>query len=419
MAVVGGTNCCRRRPAYRVVFEPVAVFHGILREGAMTEGFPTRYCNRDEARRRFGADADRYASFYRVGDPLADALAASMQQGGDRAKKDFEQALRDGIRAVPNPSPELRRFFERADAMPPWVDFEELRRGALAYQRFGIFGMIILSAWSLINGYHSSAAVKPLAFTGQLKHNTQRRLAETARFVSEATQVGGLRRGRPGRNIALRVSLIHAHVRSACMSSSEWRADEWGVAINQADMLGTLFEFSLLMIDGVDRLGFLVSPEERKAVLSMWRYCGHLSGVDPWLLDHMATEERTRRIADLLHLVQPGPDEDSLALTDQLLRVPAQNAHGAGPRLVGLAFSRFHNGLARALNGPQISDNLGIPDDLWQYSVYPVRAVVTPLERLRRAIPGASRLLSHANNQIIRRDLERNLQGREAEFDAA
>ena len=385
----------------------------------MHERFPSRYSNRLQARRRFGDDADRYGGFYLVGDPIADDLAAWMRGGGEPAKRDFETALRSGLDSVANPSTQLSVFFERAEHVPSWVDFDELETGALAYQRFGIMGMIVLSAWALINGYHSSAAVKPLAFTGQLKHNTQRRLAETARYVSEATQVDGLRRGRPGYEISLRVSLIHAHVRDACMRSGDWRTDEWGVAINQSDMLGTLLEFSLLMMDGARRLGFHATAEERKAILAMWRYSGHLSGIDPWLLEHLATEGRTRRIADLVGLVQPGPDEDSLMLANQLLKVPESDVDNGLPKAVVAAFSRFHNGLARALNGHEIADNLGVPDDVWQYVEYPVRAVVKPLERLRRWIPGADRALARANNVIIRKDLERNLRGREAEFRVA
>ena len=384
----------------------------------MNDHFPSRYRNRKQARVVFGDDADRYAGYYLVGDPVADELAAWMQRNGEPAKKLFEQALRYGVASLPAASIEVRRFFERAEAVPPWVDFDELRVGALAYQRFGILGMIVLSAWSLINGYHSSAAVKPLAFTGQLRHNAQRRLAETARFVSEASQVDGLRPGRPGRDISLRVALIHAHVRSACECSPEWRTEQWGVPINQADMLGTLLEFSLLMMDGARRLGFHVSQRERNAILSMWRYCGHLSGVDPWLLSHLGSEGETRRIAELIRLVQPGPDEDSLALTRQLLKVPKQNARGAGPGALGVAVSRFHNGLARALNGPEIADNLGIPNDFWRYSEYPVRVVLTPLERLRRMIPGASRIVAHASNQIIRKDLERILRVARADVNA-
>jgi hypothetical protein len=384
--------------------------------GEMVDGFPSRYCNREDARREFGPDADRYASYYYVGDPVADGLAAWMQRRGEPAKAQFERALKHGLSSVSEPSVELQGFFERAEQIPTWVDFAELREGALAYQRFGILGMIVLSAWSLINGYHSSAAVKPLAFTGQLRHNAQQRLAETARFVSEASQVDGLRCGHPGYEISLRVALIHAHVRSACARAPGWRTQDWGVPINQADMLGTLLEFSLLMIDGAQRLGFHVSSREKHAILAMWRYCGHLNGVDPWLLSHLRTEGETRHIAELIRLVQPGPDEDSLALTRQLLKVPKQNARGAGPGVVGVAVSRFHNGLARALNGPEIADNLGIPNDFWKYAEYPVRAVLTPLERLRRIIPGASHLVAHASNTIIRKDLQRILRASGAEL---
>jgi len=378
--------------------------------------FPDRYQNREQARRQFGGDANRYAAYYLEGDPIADDLVAWMERSGEAAKAQFDEALRVGLAGLSDPAPELRRFFERADACPPWLDFEQIRTGALAYQRFGILGMIVLSAWSLINGYHSSAAVKPLAFTGQLRENSQRRLAETARFVSEATQVDGLRFGRPGRDISLRVSLIHAHVRRACLRSGQWQTDAWGLPINQADMFGTLLEFSLLMMDGAQRLGFFLSAEERDAILAMWRYSGHLSGVDPWLLEQLGSEEKTRRLADLLRLVQPGPDDDSLMLTEQLLKVPGQNAQGKAPPVLALAVSRIHNGLARSFNGPEIADDLGIPDDLWKYSVYPIRAAVAPLEWLRRRVPGASRLASHVGNSAVRGDLTRILRGEEPSF---
>ncbi len=383
----------------------------------MTEfNFPSRYENREEARRRFGDDADRYAGFYLLGDPLADALVGWIERNGESAKAQFELALRSGVSAVPKASPELVRFFERADALPAWVDFDQIRTGALAYQRFGILGMIVLSAWSLINGYHSSAAVKPLTFTGELRDRPERRLAETARFVSEATQVNGLRAGRPGRDISVRVSLIHSHVRRACLDSGRWRSELWGLPINQADMFGTLLEFSLLMMDGAQRLGFSLTPNERAAILAMWRYCGHLSGVDPWLLEQLGSEAKTRRLAELLRLVQPGPDDDSRALTEQLLKVPGQNAKGKGPPFLALTVSRIHNGLARAFNGPEIADDLGIPDDLWQYSVYPIRATIAPFEWLRRRVPGASQLASQVGNRAVRGDLTRILRGEEPSF---
>lgn len=380
--------------------------------------FPSRYRQRWQASHFFGDVADRYASFYTLSDPVADQLVDWLRTQRTAGQPLFEQALRRGIATVPDAAPELRGFFEAVEAIPRWVDFEQINHGALAYQRFGLVGMIILSAWSLLNGYHSSAAVKPLVMTGQLRHNAQRRLAETARFVSEATQVNGLRRGHLGHEISVRVRLIHAHVRRDCLESERWRTDEWGLPINQADMLGTLLEFSLLMMDGARRLGFELTESEADAILALWRYCGHLSGVDPWLLSQLQSEAKVRRIADLIHLVQPGPDEDSATLAEALLQVPGQNVPGKAHSWIARFVTRFHHGLARALNGPEIADDLGLPDDLWQYVEYPARAIMKPLEALRQRVPGGNRVAARIGNEAVRRDIHRLLRGVEPSFGA-
>ena len=187
--------------------------------------------------------------------------------------------------------------------------------------------------------------------------------------------------------------------------------------INQADMLGTLLEFSLLMMDGAQRLGFLVTPTERKAILGLWRYCGYLTGVDPWLLDHLATEEKTRRIAELIRMVQPGPDEDSLLLTRQLLKVPKQNARGAGPggaRRCGQSLSQRPRARAQRPGDLRQPRNPGRPLEVLR--VPGPSSAHAPLERVRRRVPFASRLVAHASNTIIRKDLERILGGREPSF---
>ena len=378
--------------------------------------YPSRYSNRSRVRHLFGDMADRYAGFYDRSDPAADELAAWLEARGGPAKRVLEQALRFNGKPTPSDARALRAFIEELEEIPAWVDFEQINVGALAYQRFGVVGMLILSAWSLINGYYSSAAVKPLALTGQLHHNTQRRLAETARFVSEVTQVNGLRRGGRGFAIVARVRLIHAYVRRACLSSEEWRSNDWGVPINQADMFGTLLEFSHLVMEGVQRLGFSVPKEEREAILALWRYCGHLNGVDPWLLEQLASERKTQRVAQLVRMVQPGPDEDSLSLTEALLKVPGQNAKGSDPQVLGTLVTRFHHGLARALNGTKIADDLGLPDDWWQHSVHPFRAMIVSLEALRQRIPGATSWASRLGNEAIRRDLNRLLRQIEPDF---
>jgi hypothetical protein len=373
--------------------------------------FATRYANANEARQRFGAMADAYARCYRESDPLADDLAAYVRASGPAGRETVEQALRGGLRSVTNPDPTVSAFFEHYERVPPWVDFELINCGARAYQRLGMAGMLILGSWSLLNGYHSAPAVKPLAFTGALNQNAPRRLAQTANFVSEVTQVDGLRFGADGYRMTANVRLIHAHVRHACSKSPEWRFDDWGTPINQADMLGTILEFSWLVIEGARRMGFRIDRREGAAIFLLWRYCAYLSGIKAELLEHLVSEEAGTQVGNLMHLIQPGPDDDSRALTQALLEVPLQNARNRPMKLMARYVSRYHIGLARAFNGDAMADGLGLPDNAWKYALYPTRAVVGTMEFLRDHLPGATRLATYLGNHIVRRDIASQLRG--------
>ena len=172
--------------------------------------YPRRFTNAAEALHRYGALADRYGQLLFAGDPIADALALEVLAG---QREPFETALAEGIEAVPVPTPALRAFFAEVDRVPAWVDPKKLRLGARTYQRTGQSMMLVLSAWSLMNGYHSAAAVKPLMATGQLDAAAPRRLAETGRFLVEVCQDGGLERFAPGLQTAVRVRLMHSLVR--------------------------------------------------------------------------------------------------------------------------------------------------------------------------------------------------------------
>ena len=377
--------------------------------------FADRYVRRDEARRRFGGVADAYARYQLRGDPLADDVVAAIARD-PRVGEQVDRALADGMARVPDAAPEVRELFAALDATPPWVDPVTANLGALTYQRIGSAGMFILSAWSLMNGYHSAPAVKPLAFTKQLDARAPRRLAETGRFVTEVSQVDGMARFAPGFAIAVRVRLMHAWVRRMLASSGRWDEKAWGVPINQADMLGTIMEFSLLVLSGARRMGFLFSRRESEAVMHLWRWVGHVSGVDPWLLEHLTTEAHGVRLAEMVHVVQPGPDADSRALAAALRRVPEQLARSPHEQRLAKWVVKYHDGLTRAFNGDAVADDLGIPNKAWKYAIYPTRAIVTPIERVRRIVPGATRLASLVGNWRVRAGVEKMLAGQEPSY---
>ncbi|PRC51334.1 DUF2236 domain-containing protein, partial [Mycobacterium sp. ITM-2017-0098] len=49
----------------------------------------------------------------------------------------FKQALERGVDSVPDCPAPLRDFFSVVDAVPSWVDFDLVNRGAAAYRRLG------------------------------------------------------------------------------------------------------------------------------------------------------------------------------------------------------------------------------------------------------------------------------------------
>lgn len=384
----------------------------------MAAELPTRYVNREAARRRYGDLADRYASFLVLGDPLADAAIEALEPlGRARSHALVRAALAAADPArVPDAPEALVALIRHVSDPPYWIDPERMDLGARTCQRLGKAQLFVLSAWSLMNGYHCSAAVKPLAFTGQLDRMAPRRLAETGRFVTETCQVGGMRRDAEGFAIAVRVRLMHAMVRRMLLRSPRWDSAAWGTPINQADMLGTIISFSLLLLAGARQLGFRFSRDESEAVLHLWRYSGWVSGVDPWLLSHLSDEERGTRFAEMVKLIQPGPDEDSRALAAALRTVTTQVARPGYEQRLAPLVERYHDGLTWAFNGDEMASALAIPNRRWRHAIVPTRAVVRSMELARRLLPGGSRAMAAFGNWSVRSDVARMLAGEEPSF---
>lgn len=366
---------------------------------------PTRVSRLEEARRRYGSRADHYASFYGVGDPLADALVLAFEAlPPGEGQRMFERALEHGIETVRHAPPELRALFAQIDDVPDWVDWNRVHRGARAYMRPGFFGGLTLSAVGLLNGYHSHAATKALAFTGRLDQMAQRRLAETGLFVLQVFQIDALRRFGTGLKTALRVRMIHAQIRRHLMRSPAWRTEEWGLPINNADMAATNVAFSIGMLMSVRQLGFRFTTDEADDVMLLWRYIGYLSGVDLGLL---ATSDRDAlELGRMIVLLQPGPDEHSRMLADALRKVYAYPNFGRGPMMRAMMpfLGAYHDGIAHAASAATGRDirELGVPHYAWRHAVPITRMLLTPLELMRERVPLASHLASWAGNRMWR-----------------
>ncbi|MDI1450891.1 oxygenase MpaB family protein [Polyangium sp. 6x1] len=349
---------------------------------------PTRYQNLEQARARFGDRVDRLAPFLLRGDPLADAVIEEME--GAPAGRGFsllDKALRaPDTRGLDLP-PAMRAYLEWASHVPAWVDWDAVRRGGELLLRSGALGGAVLGTYSLVLGYASPGGNKPLVFSGQLVERAPRRLGETSRFVQATAQPGGLFRMGEGFAITLKVRLMHAKVRQMLSQSPKWDTASWGMPVNQHDMAGTSLLFSLVFLEGIRAFGLDVDRDEAECFMHLWRYSGHLIGVDPELLP--GSEFDAWNLANLIRATEGRPDDDSRALTQALFDSPLRRASSPEEKRLGTFRRNIGMGFSRGLLGDELADELGIERTPFVAAFHAIRAVTRVAEQARRRSPAA------------------------------
>jgi hypothetical protein len=335
---------------------------------------PTRYVKLDAARQRHGDRVERFGRFFLVGDRHADAVVNALGSL-PRTEREalIQQCFLGNTQQRTDLHPEVKTLFAEIEHVPYWVDFERIDRGCRAFLNAGLLGGIVLGALSLVAGYCSPAGNKPLMFSGRLVSDVSRRLAETSRFVEVVSKPGGLRPGAEGLRACVKVRLMHATIRCSLMRSPKWDTGSWGVAINQCDSAGTLLLFSHSVLNGLDKLGHVMSPTEREDFLHLWRYAGYLMGVEHELL--CSTEQEAAAQWDLLSTTQDPPDDDARTLARSLIESGALGARTEDERSQIEKRVRFAYALSRYLIGDDYADALEFPR--WPMeNIFPVFRVV-------------------------------------------
>jgi len=344
----------------------------------------------DEARRRLGAQVDRYVPLLEQADPLADAVVAefaTMLPGA--GQRMLQQALDDGIASVAQPPASLTALFAQLDAIPTWVDWERMDRGGAAFIRAGAFGALTVMLYALPLSYRSPAGVKPLVFSGRLlTAQIGHRLGETAHFVVAVCQPGSLRRDGEGFKITVKVRVMHAQIRRHILNSGRWQ-ESWGAPINQPYMAGTILLFSGQLLTGLRRLGYRTARRDAEALLHLWRYCGYLSGVVDDLL--CTSEQEAARLSALIMAVDGDADEDGRRLVKSLMDACMPTTTTQGRWSLAASY-----GASRALMGRDLADQLGLPKTPWRFLVPVLRPVVSLLSLASRLSPRASHAAEHA-----------------------
>ena len=324
-----------------------------------------------------------------VTDPLADEVVASVVNSGGLEAFDamMKQLVNNRDKVLDTLPKIVDDFFEKTKTLPEWADKEKIVRGEKVFDLYGPEMITMLFFVALPYAYATKKGSHVLAITAELTKHVHRRIFRTAQFIMDVMQRGGL--GPNGRGIrsAQKVRLLHASLRYYIANKSKWKSEwnpTWGQAINQEDMAGTLMDFSVGVMRGLERAKINLSPEDAEAYLHCWKVVGHIIGVRPELLPENV--EDAFDLADTIIERQLGESDSGKALIEDLIRF----IQGFIPRF----FSGFPATATRYLSGDKIADVIEVRPFNWTLVLLKLQiSVFDMFERIKDRFPGAQKYI--------------------------
>lgn len=337
-------------------------------------------------------------------EPAAALVAAMGRPKGDPERvtmRAFHTALADGVDA--DAPPALRRFFALVERTPDWVDHDLVERGARVFTRLGRTRIDVLLQLSLIGGYRFGGPADLLVATGGLTGDTaMRRLGETETWGAAVAAPAGMRRDGEGWRLTVHVRVMHALVNQRFETNGRWDSGRWGLPINQSDVAATLGLFNSTALLGARLLGCVVSREDSRAVMHLWKYVGWLMGVDEdWLFDTEREQNAFNyHVVRVQGDVTPAGADLARALVDGHARLDGlRGLRGRYERARLLSMLRFFLG-AEGLR------DLGLPRaSVW--AVPPIVATNLVLTGVLGRTARGRRLLERAGERATERELAR------------
>lgn len=323
--------------------------------------WPTKRGAKSAIRVRFGdARADLIAGALHTGDPLADAVAADIRSGGQAVSRQLSQGIKQGLSSLRSPRPAVEALLTDIERKPGYIDDELISAGSRAYYSVApLFHQIALSVGSLINVYASPAIANVLIGSGELLDDVERRIKATGDWLITTMLPGTLRPGGSGYVATIEVRMLHTNVRWE-QTRHGYDSGAFGIPINQADLARTWLDFTYTMCQALTRLGVEFTAEELSEIYRLWRYLGHLLGIDPNLYGNITNHHDAAALRALLDATNEPPTRHSTQLTEAVLGVVASGmAEKTG--LPPKAARSLINALARRIHGKIKADSLGIP----------------------------------------------------------
>jgi hypothetical protein len=337
-----------------------------------------------------------------VGDAPADTYVADQLTNVRSERGEWLNAAITGLRAVHPPDAAWVTAWENEIVEPPpWLDQTLLGRGQAVFDDWSLDLTTALFCASLPHAFASGRGAAVLASVSELydRQRVTKRVTLTGQMLLDITVPGALAAGQPGYRTLRRVRLLHACIRALLLlgdaAGNPWPIAARGLPINQQDLMGTQLAFTTAAFQGLERLGYRMSVQDKCAYLHLWSVVGHYLGVAEArrLADLAVAERLTQLIVTSLEEASPWGTQLMATLLDDMTTMMPRPLHS------------FPAALVRRLAGDEVADLLAVPPSPWG----PVVAATVAVERLvSRASVGRwtmrlpSRLLGRA---LIRRSI--------------
>ncbi|HEY8527760.1 MAG TPA: oxygenase MpaB family protein [Acidimicrobiales bacterium] len=370
------------------------------------------------ARRLEDGDLDKLRQ---MGDEAADRVAGELREEHPELDEPdlVRLVLRDLATGERPVDPAVQRWMYEGPDLPAWADRDLIRLGQRFFGDWPLPVITALFCVSLPNAYAAEDGARVLTLTSDLAtKNAARRIAETGQMIIDVMDMGrespdALYPGGVGYETIRGVRLLHGVVRQTIQSPDvvpqtcdesvpvRW-CHEWGVPINQEDLLGTLITFTVSVLDGLDRMGVPYEPDAAEAYVHTWCVIGELLGIRSDCLPFDRAEGT--RLGDLIAARhhRPGP------CGDQLMGVLLDQMETAMP----LGLRKLPRTFVHHLLEPEVAACFQLPPPAWWR---PLLDVAARVGRALGDVPGG-RSLMRAPTEVLGRSmirmlLDRALQG--------
>ena len=303
--------------------------------------------------------ASKYIEHTQLGDPLAEEMAADLEElGSNESRRLIQTAMdRESDEALPDAPASFRKFFDEAETAPDWLDYSAFAPSVRMFHRNSQVILAAFVAGVLIEGFTTNIA-KSFFVTGRVRDQGVRRLGQNNRHMMEIFLPNGLYRYGDGWKLSVRIRIVHARLRHLLSNSEDWDTAAWGVPISAAHLGYAISAFSARLLKHMKTLGASYSDEEYTSFMAVWRYSGHLMGIPGSILFRDADE--ALKLYDMGQLCEPDSPLESVVMAHSLVNSAPLIAGRIDP-VERRSLARYVYKVSRGLIGTETADSLMYP----------------------------------------------------------